>query len=74
MCIPQEIWKLQTLLLKNASQHLTIVHNIRASETAHRRAHNIGVSETADNMARLHNIRKPETTETTVKMNKIKSI
>jgi hypothetical protein len=44
------------------------VHNIRASETAHRRAHNIGVSATADNMAKLHNIREPETTETAVKV------
>jgi len=37
------------------------VHIIRASETAHRRAHDIGVSETADNMAKLLNIREPET-------------
>jgi hypothetical protein len=50
------------------------VQNIRASETAHRTAHNIGVSETADNMAKLHNIREPETTETAVKVHNIKSI
>jgi len=48
--------------------------HIRASETAHRRAHNIRVSENADNMAKLHNIRKRETTETALKMHNIKSI
>jgi hypothetical protein len=37
------------------------VHIIRAFETAHRRAHDIGVPETADKMATLRNIREPET-------------
>jgi hypothetical protein len=50
------------------------VHNIRASETANRRAHNIGISETPDNMAKLHNIREPVTTDTAVKVHNIKSI
>jgi hypothetical protein len=50
------------------------VQNIRASETAHGRAHNIGVSETADNMTKLHNIRETETIETAVKVYNIKII
>jgi len=48
--------------------------HIRASATAHRRAHYKGVTETADNMAKLHNIREPETTETAVKVHNINSI